>query len=660
MFQYCLLGTPGNPLRCPGQPQPAMPGESGLLMTTIDPQHAQQPVIDTQPAHAQTQARPEADLTAEQPLSETPSTARLRTLQAMLDRSPRMLQLQRQAAMLAHSPRALQLRAQEEALARRPQDVAGRQAAPAPNHRGLPDALKAGVEALSGVSLDHVQVHYNSDKPAQLSALAYAQGHEIHVAPGQEQHLPHEAWHVVQQAQGRVGPTTQLAGVAVNDDGGLEQEATVMGQRAAAMSRVAAAAEPSAADSALANSPHPAAARTPTSFPSQPNVQLTTEITHTAGKAKFDDEEDVVGLAMDAKLDPKDPVRGSAPEGGISAFYAAFGQANPGGAWARGHLLNHDLGGRGVPVNLYPITREANSLHSVLVEQPIKNGLSLLNDLKKDKKDKFQDWRMHYHVTVLGTPAQSSFECEWNYIDQAGNGKTADDLQGFNAKNKFWISGEESIHSISEKGGKFYRSPSGPRLPGWDHHEVKEETKWGDPGKDGMQQEETHKEGNGGAEITVGYDPARVVKEYEEPSDDYKATIDEKLEERGGKQLEAEMTPEQWFDNAVSEVFDRIKNDFVGETKPEIEEFLNPKSENFKNEWANLSKAGGTPEDGFYESWVSDQVKELVLNLNDKYNKKRPRATNGNGESPAKRPKTGNDKNNNSVQNAVPMEMEDS
>ena len=29
-------------------------------------------------------------------------------------------------------------------------------------------------------------------------ALAYAQGSDIHLAPGQEQHLPHEAWHVVQ------------------------------------------------------------------------------------------------------------------------------------------------------------------------------------------------------------------------------------------------------------------------------------------------------------------------------------------------------------------------------------------------------------------------------------------------------------------------------
>lgn len=82
-----------------------------------------------------------------------------------------------------------------------------------PNNTGLPSQLKAGIESLSGMSMDHVKVHYNSDKPAQLNAHAYAQGGEIHVAPGQEQHLPHEAWHVVQQAHGRVKPTMQMKGV---------------------------------------------------------------------------------------------------------------------------------------------------------------------------------------------------------------------------------------------------------------------------------------------------------------------------------------------------------------------------------------------------------------------------------------------------------------
>jgi Tfp pilus assembly protein FimT len=100
------------------------------------------------------------------------------------------------------------------------------------NNTGLPDNLKSGIENLGGYDMSDVKVHYNSAKPAQLQALAYAQGSDIHVGPGQEKHLPHEAWHVVQQKQGRVQATTQMKGnVQVNDDKGLEQEADVMGAK---------------------------------------------------------------------------------------------------------------------------------------------------------------------------------------------------------------------------------------------------------------------------------------------------------------------------------------------------------------------------------------------------------------------------------------------
>jgi hypothetical protein len=100
------------------------------------------------------------------------------------------------------------------------------------NHTGMPDNLKAGVEGLSGIDMSDVRVHYNSDKPTGVGALAYTQGVDIHVAPGQEKHLPHEAWHVVQQKQERVQPTMQLKNVAVNDDVELEWEADEMGRKA--------------------------------------------------------------------------------------------------------------------------------------------------------------------------------------------------------------------------------------------------------------------------------------------------------------------------------------------------------------------------------------------------------------------------------------------
>ena len=106
------------------------------------------------------------------------------------------------------------------------------------NNTGLPDDLKTGMENLSGTSLGDVKVHRNSDKPAQLQAHAYAQGTDIHLGPGQEKHLPHEAWHVVQQKQGRVKPIMQMKGkVIINDDIGLEKEADVMGTKALEMRR---------------------------------------------------------------------------------------------------------------------------------------------------------------------------------------------------------------------------------------------------------------------------------------------------------------------------------------------------------------------------------------------------------------------------------------
>ncbi len=100
-----------------------------------------------------------------------------------------------------------------------------------PNNTGLPDNLKTGIESLSGVDLSDVRVQRNSTKPAQLNALAYTQGNEIYLGPGQERHLPHEAWHAVQQKQGRVQPTIQVNGASINDDHMLEKEADEMGTR---------------------------------------------------------------------------------------------------------------------------------------------------------------------------------------------------------------------------------------------------------------------------------------------------------------------------------------------------------------------------------------------------------------------------------------------
>ncbi len=100
------------------------------------------------------------------------------------------------------------------------------------NRTGLPDQVKTGIEQMSGMSLDDVRVHYNSSQPAQVQAHAYTQGSDIYVAPGREQHVAHEAWHVVQQARSSVPATLQAAGMDINDDPSLEHEADVMGASA--------------------------------------------------------------------------------------------------------------------------------------------------------------------------------------------------------------------------------------------------------------------------------------------------------------------------------------------------------------------------------------------------------------------------------------------
>ncbi len=94
-----------------------------------------------------------------------------------------------------------------------------------PDLTGLPVQLKRDFEARSGLSFDDVRVHYRSDRPAGLGALAYTQGNQVYLGPGQERHLPHELAHVAQQKQGRVGVETLLGGVPLNLDPALEAEA---------------------------------------------------------------------------------------------------------------------------------------------------------------------------------------------------------------------------------------------------------------------------------------------------------------------------------------------------------------------------------------------------------------------------------------------------
>jgi hypothetical protein len=97
----------------------------------------------------------------------------------------------------------------------------------------LPGALQAGIEALSGLSLDAARVHGSASRPGGLAAEAHPRDSDIHLAPGEERHLPHDGEPVTRQSRGRVRAATKARGrVPITDDGGLEREADRLGRRA--------------------------------------------------------------------------------------------------------------------------------------------------------------------------------------------------------------------------------------------------------------------------------------------------------------------------------------------------------------------------------------------------------------------------------------------
>lgn len=106
--------------------------------------------------------------------------------------------------------------------------------------QALPAAVQAKMETAFATDFSAVRVHEGPQASA-MGALAYAQGADIHFAPGQydpesvrgQELLGHELAHVVQQSRGRVAAPGQGKGLPVNDDPSLEREADEQGARAA-------------------------------------------------------------------------------------------------------------------------------------------------------------------------------------------------------------------------------------------------------------------------------------------------------------------------------------------------------------------------------------------------------------------------------------------
>lgn len=360
---------------------------------------------------------------------ERESTSLTSSLQMMMANSPQQQKLNATAQMMVNNPAQLRLNITAQAFANKPK----------PNNTGLPDNLKTGIESLSGMSMDHVKVHYNSDKPAQLQAHAYAQGSEIHVAPGQERHLPHEAWHVVQQAQGRVKPTMQMKGeVEVNDDAGLEHEADVMGAKALSDNQNI---TPAQCVGVLAASLSPLSAQT---IQAKSEVEWTTQDFHFNKPASYTMDHEgyaniplknrakrksivlpkadkaCVGKKMVAKLDKDKALLGSPANSDMQKelYSTLLLWYKPGKkGFVRGHLLNHDLGGPAVEPNLFPITGHANGLHESHVETPIKKIF-----FQKDLKHAIYTVDVNYAGGTKMTSdgenapnADASFNCTFEY-----------------------------------------------------------------------------------------------------------------------------------------------------------------------------------------------------------------------------------------------------
>lgn len=102
----------------------------------------------------------------------------------------------------------------------------------------LPGPTQIKMEHLFGVDLSAVRVHQGGAAPA-VGALAYAQGNDLHFAPGRYQPgspggdrlIGHELAHVVQQRDGRVASPQHKGAIVA--DAGLEAEADAFGERAA-------------------------------------------------------------------------------------------------------------------------------------------------------------------------------------------------------------------------------------------------------------------------------------------------------------------------------------------------------------------------------------------------------------------------------------------
>jgi hypothetical protein len=106
----------------------------------------------------------------------------------------------------------------------------------------LPEEVQGKMENSFGQDFSAVKFHKDSTSAVDLNARAYAEGENIHFAPGEynpstkvgQELIGHELTHVVQQRQKKVGKgEVHGKGIEINQDSTLEKEADEMGKLAA-------------------------------------------------------------------------------------------------------------------------------------------------------------------------------------------------------------------------------------------------------------------------------------------------------------------------------------------------------------------------------------------------------------------------------------------
>lgn len=100
------------------------------------------------------------------------------------------------------------------------------------NRTGLPEAAKSGIELLSGISMDDVRVHYNSERAADLASRPRAEcRHPCRTRPGAAR-LPRSLARCSAGSGAYHAHEADKRGAPVNEDESLEHDADVMGARA--------------------------------------------------------------------------------------------------------------------------------------------------------------------------------------------------------------------------------------------------------------------------------------------------------------------------------------------------------------------------------------------------------------------------------------------